>query len=151
MENKTNQDHNHINFKIPISGTRINDVIFHKHGTNAIYVVVDIFITATPLRLLHFFHGLLFGAAYIIFSVIYTMAGGTNNLNKPYIYGIIDWKSKPQVAVAYAVSCVFVGVPMIWLILYGLYRLRIMIYESCSKTTDIVNGHVHAEDMMTHL
>ena len=99
--------------------------IFHVHGSNALYVIIDIFITATPVRLLHVIHGMLYVVIYVVFSVIYTLSIG-----EP-IYHILDWKSKPGLAAAYAVPCMLIVVPLIWLILYGLYRLRLMIADRC--------------------
>ena len=126
--------------------------MFHEHGTNAIYVLIDIFITATPLVLLHFLHSVFYAALYILVSVIYTLAGGTNYANKPYIYSVLDWNSNPGVAAAYSVPLVIVGVPMIWLILYGLYRLRVlMAVKCCTKSNVLQEKSFDAEQRMTPL
>ena len=63
------------------------DAVAH-HGLNAVIVVIDIFITGMPIRVLHFYLSVLFGVAWSIFSIAYDFSGGTNFTDKPYIYAV---------------------------------------------------------------
>ena len=63
----------------------------------------------------------------MLFSVFYHLGGGTNALDKPYIYSPLSW-SDPGTAALYAVLSVFVGVPVIWMIMYSLYVLRVFVH-----------------------
>ena len=46
------------------------------HGLNSVSFLIDIFITARPVRIHHFYFGLLFGIYYMIFSLVYWVCGG---------------------------------------------------------------------------
>ena len=59
-----------------------------SHGLNAIFVMLDIWITAMPIRVLHFYAPMLFGVVYVIFSVIYDYSGATNAKGNTYIYRV---------------------------------------------------------------
>ncbi|KAI0224402.1 hypothetical protein LSAT2_024566 [Lamellibrachia satsuma] len=48
----------------------VHVVDVHTHAVNSAYVLVDTFISAFPLRLLHFYHGLTFAVVYIIFRLV---------------------------------------------------------------------------------
>ncbi|KAK2179397.1 hypothetical protein NP493_493g02005 [Ridgeia piscesae] len=51
------------------TGTTVHPVDWNTHCVNAAYVLVDTFITAIPLRLLHFYYGVTFGVIYCIFRL----------------------------------------------------------------------------------
>ncbi|KAJ8973480.1 hypothetical protein NQ317_006908 [Molorchus minor] len=69
---------------------------FYVHGSNSIVLLIDLLIIGHPVRLLHFIYPLLFGLAYIIFSVAYYFYD-TNRGGVGYVYAILDW-SKPLMA-----------------------------------------------------
>ncbi|BFZ08908.1 hypothetical protein BsWGS_11946 [Bradybaena similaris] len=100
------------------------------HGVNSLYVLLDIFIIATPVRLLHFIHPVIYGAAYIIFTVIYHVAHGTGPSSEPYIYKALDW-SNPGPAIGISLGSLIVAIPLIHLLQFGLYVLRVYILETC--------------------
>lgn len=93
------------------------------HGVNAVYVMVNLGVTSVPVRFYHFFHGVLFGIAYVIFTVIYYAAGGTNHQDKSYVYSVLDW-SDPGTTIAYSAASVLVAIPLCHFLLYGIYALR---------------------------
>ena len=69
-----------------------------------------------------------FIVVYCLFTVIYWAAGGTNHIDKGrYIYKVIDYSNNPGLAVGLFIGCLLVGAPLVQLILYGLYRLRVYI------------------------
>ena len=47
------------------------------HGLNSVSFLIDIFITARPVRIHHFYFAVMFGIYYMVFSIIYWQAGGT--------------------------------------------------------------------------
>ena len=59
------------------------------------------------------------------------IVAGTNALDKDYIYSVLDWSEDPGNSVLYTVLVAGVGLPVIWLILYGFYRLRLLMSEKC--------------------
>lgn len=59
------------------------------HGINAfVIILIDFWITAVPVRVLHFYLPVIFSICWVLFSVIYDYAGGTNYGDYPYIYSV---------------------------------------------------------------
>ena len=55
----------------------LDDINFMTHGMNAIYIILDLlFVTGVPVRLYHLIHPLIAGVVYLVFTVIYDVAGG---------------------------------------------------------------------------
>jgi hypothetical protein len=100
-----------------------------------LYVLLDLFITAVPVRIYHFIHGMTMNCVYLIFSAVYTLSGGTNALDQPYIYTVLDWNSDPVNGVLYGLLPALIGSPIIWLCVFGIYRVRIALYY-CIYTVD---------------
>lgn len=89
------------------------------------------FVTATPVRIYHAWFGMLYGVVYAIFTVIYYAAGGTNAQDEIYIYkGILDW-SNVGTTMMYVVLVIIPGTIVVQCLMYGLYRLRLLLYRCC--------------------
>lgn len=101
-----------------------------KHLLNGIYIMVTLFITAKPTRLLHFYQPIIYGVLYIIFSVIWHAAGGAP------IYPILDW-SKPGSASLYSILLALLGIPIVYILLYLCHLLRIYISFRCSEKNKV--------------
>ena len=120
------------NFLFVLSaGDPVDPVNFTVHAFNSIYILIDFFITAMPIRLLHFWHGILYGLLYVVFSIIYLGAGGTDKDGNNYIYGILDFFGKPATAFTVAALSVFVLAPLLWLLIYGIFNLRTFMSRKC--------------------
>jgi len=50
---------------------------FFLHGFNSLSFLIDIFVTARPTRVHHFYFAIIFGLWYMTFSLVYWAAGGT--------------------------------------------------------------------------
>lgn len=61
---------------------------------------------------------------------------GTNALDKEYIYKVLDWSEDPGKAVLYFLLTVFVGLPVIWLVLFVLFRIRLLIFSWCCASRE---------------
>lgn len=48
------------------------------HGLNSLVMVLLLFSSSQPSRLLHIYQPLIFGTIYMLFGVIYHFAGGTD-------------------------------------------------------------------------
>ncbi|XP_061168113.1 protein rolling stone-like [Saccostrea echinata] len=105
------------------SGGSVTVIDTLTHGVNAVYVLVNVSVSAIPIRIYHFFHGVVFGVTYVIFTVIYYAAGGTNHQNKSYIYSVLDWDD-PGITLAYCAAVGLVAMPLCHLMIYGIYALR---------------------------
>ncbi|KAK7490571.1 hypothetical protein BaRGS_00018174 [Batillaria attramentaria] len=102
------------------------------HLLNTVYVILDVCVTAMPVRLLHVIYVAAYTVAYLVFSLIYWAADGVNSDGEPYIYETLDW-SKPQRAAPVVVGAALVGVPLVHLLLWTLYMIRSAIHRNaCS-------------------
>lgn len=62
-----------------ISALQPVDVInVTTHVLNSVVSLFDFLLVAHPYRLLHFYWTLIYGLAYVLFTVIYYLAGGTD-------------------------------------------------------------------------
>ncbi len=95
---------------------------------NSILVFVDLFIIATPVRLVHVYQTILAGIYYILFSLIYYAAGGTDETGNPYIYDVLDWSDPGAAALVAFLGCL-AGLPLTWIAIFALYRVRCLIGE----------------------
>lgn len=103
-----------------IDGLNIN-----SHLTNGIMALLDVWISSTPVRILHMIYLQAFGAAYITFSGIYFAANGTNDQGQPFIYSALDYGNSPGLAAGIVVAVVLVMLPIIHLIFYLQYVFRV--------------------------
>ncbi|KAK2150481.1 hypothetical protein LSH36_403g01033 [Paralvinella palmiformis] len=103
----------------------VNYLDVSTHLVNSVYGFANLFIVASPLRVYHVVHLLAYGAAYIVFSVVLKYAADIS------AYRAVDW-SEPRTATM-ASFLGSIGIVALWLVLYGLYRARLAIYEAISR------------------
>ncbi|XP_041348270.1 protein rolling stone-like [Gigantopelta aegis] len=111
------------------STTTITAVDVGTHALNSVYVFINMVVIATPVRLYHVFHTMIYFLTYVLFSFIYHKSGGTSGTDKPYIYSILDWDSAPGTAVAYSCLMIFLAVPIAHVSLFLLYMLRVAVFN----------------------
>ncbi len=115
-----------------LAGWQLTLVDVSAHAVNSVYVICDICVTGVPVRLLHFYQSLIFGAVYAIFSIIYWRAGGRNWEDKDYIYPILDYNDHPTTAAIWWLI-LFACVAFFHILMYGIYRLRAYLYSRCAR------------------
>ncbi|CAD6996700.1 protein rolling stone [Ceratitis capitata] len=91
---------------------RYPTISFITHCLNSVFMLVDFWIVAFPLRLLHIIYWMMFPIIYYIFTVFYYLAGGTDEYGHHYVYPILDWTNPKRAATTFA------GVFVLYLI-YG--------------------------------
>lgn len=101
------------------------------------YVILDTFISARPIRIFQVYQPML----YIVVYAAFTYADQSSD-NKP-LYNFIDW-SDPEATLSFFVPVLFVAVPILHTILFGIHQFRnaIPAYESSSSNVDFVNNGV---------
>ncbi|XP_045493748.1 protein rolling stone-like [Colias croceus] len=67
------------------------------HGINSLVMFLLLISSTHSTRLVHLAHPLVLAAIYVIFGVIYYVAGGTDPYGNPYVYPVVDW-TKPGTA-----------------------------------------------------
>ncbi|XP_078585110.1 protein rolling stone-like isoform X2 [Branchiostoma floridae x Branchiostoma japonicum] len=101
----------------------MTDILHHL--CNGGIVLVDIFVSATPTRILHVIHPFAYSCVYNAFLVIYWVSGGFGITGTRWVYPMIDFSDdrwRPSVVFVYA--GLFVVVPVFHLLVFGLYKLR---------------------------
>ncbi|XP_013382251.1 protein rolling stone [Lingula anatina] len=103
----------------------LNIVNVTTHAVNSVFAFIDMLVTAIPIRILHAPGPMIYGATYLIFAPIYWAAGGLNEHGGTYIYPLLDYGNKLGLAIGSSLGTVFVAVPLVQLLLFGLYKLRL--------------------------
>lgn len=80
------------------------------HVCNSVLMVIDLFVTSIPFRLRNFWWCLSVVVLYLIFSLIYYVAGGLDRNGYHYIYKILDWKRPARTLLVCAGGLTFVTV-----------------------------------------
>lgn len=104
------------------------------HGINSVIIGLEFFLTAVPSRLYHYIYPLMYGLTYLIFSAIFYGAGNTN----PIYPNVLDW-SKPGQTAVICLLLGFVFMPLLQLLFFLMYKLRLFIYKQISSSDDDVN------------
>lgn len=102
---------------------------------NTVYVILNVMVTATPTRVYHFIHSIIFGLIFILFTVIYYFEGGTDDQGNRYIYDLLNWND-PGIATLASVVTIFVILPVAHVGYYGLYKLSTLYPDCNSKVVD---------------
>lgn len=89
-------------------------------------------INSYPVRLLHVIYPMMFGIMYVLFTVIYWLFDETNNVLYP---NILDW-NHPGKTIAIFLSFIFVFIPLLQLIWYGIYQLKLLLFRKM-KVADL--------------
>ena len=120
---------------------------FVKHLIVGIMAIVDLFLTAIPIRILHFIYSIIFIAIWSIFSGIYFAAGGTNYYGSRYIYKFLDYEENPFFAVTMGFVITFIIIPLIHSFVYCLYLVREGLLYLARKhcCSFIAGGFTHEE------
>jgi len=105
----------------------VSVIDINVHIMNTVLVILEFSISAFPVRLLHVVYVLCYGLAYVIFSVIY-WAIDHSNVMYP---GVLDWNA-PKTTAVVLVVLTFVGIPLLQLILFSIYQLRLYICARCA-------------------
>lgn len=95
-----------------------------KHAITSVYAVLSLAVSAKPVRLLHVYQALLFSVVYCVFSLVYQKAGGGA------IYTVLDWDKMPN-TVLLSLGSVLVMVPMVHVVMFTIYRSRVMAWSYC--------------------
>ena len=106
------------------SSHALDGVNVNTHLVNGIIALFDILFSGVPMRLLHVVYPVLFAASYAVFSGIYFATDGTNVNGDPFIYSVLDYESSPGSATGWVLVVVLVFVPIVHLLLFGLYTMR---------------------------
>ena len=96
-------------------------ITFFVHGLNFAVMVLDATITRAPYQFVYLWTAwLVYAIIYVLFTIIYFLAGGTNEYGMPWIYAVLDWGANAQSAGILAGLIVALVVPILGLLAYWL-------------------------------
>lgn len=100
-----------------------------KHALNGVCVLLNVCLTATPIRVCHFYQPVIVGFIYIVFTVIYQMSGGG------LIYTVVDW-TRPGATIGLILPLLFIAIPFAHAFCFGIYKARTAIANMCCRGGD---------------
>lgn len=101
------------------SGGAIEAIDVVMHGGNFGLVLLDFLIIQQPFYYAHVYMPIIFAAIYSLFTLVYYLAGGTNeDGTSPWIYKAVDWSGNPGGTTSLLGLIVLVGVPIIYSALF---------------------------------
>ena len=86
------------------------------------------------MRILHVYQPMIYGVLYIFVSLGYNLAG-----HDP-VYGLegpLDWRNKSTRTTIVSIVAVFVAVPIVHMITFALYKLRVCIATKCESKNEV--------------
>jgi len=116
-----------------IFGGKTSGLDVSTHLINSVFIVADVMLSATPVRILHVVYGWMLGFSYLLLTVIFWAAKGTNARNKPYIYSYLDYNESPGLSSGIVVCFVLVGQPLVQVLLFVMYKLRGFLGMKCGS------------------
>lgn len=105
----------------------MSDMSRLKHTLNTTFVVLDLLISAAPMRILHMLFAIMLGSIYSLFNAIYFLNDGTILEGRHYAYNVLNWKN-PAEAIVTCVLCIVQAI-LSQFILYEIYKLRSWIFR----------------------
>ena len=94
------------------------------HLINSILVLLELSLTAIPVRLLHAIYPFVYGMIYVLFALIYWSVD-----HKNVVYPFLDFGKSPGITAASILVIGFVVIPLLQLLIYGLYRLKLKLFH----------------------
>ena len=117
-----------------LAGGHISFLNIATHLINSVQVLIDLSIIGIPHRLLHTWLPVLYAVIFVIFSVAYWGVDDDN-----VIYEVLDYSGKPVTATVYVLVLVLIGIPLVHLMLFLLYWLRVTVHYKCCGQGDSVD------------
>lgn len=131
-------------------GEAVDGVNANTHLVNGIIALIDIFFSGIPVRVFHFIYATAFAATYAVFTGIYHATSSTNVRGDPFIYPVIDYENKPGSATGWVLAVVLVFVPLVHLLLFGVYTARFWLTYCLWARKEEVQGEQLGEDDPVH-
>ncbi|ESO91231.1 hypothetical protein LOTGIDRAFT_153662 [Lottia gigantea] len=113
----------------PLGGVNTDMEDVNIHVFNTILVLVDVSITAIPVRLYHVSYTIIAGGVYSVMYEVYWNVNKSRNVLYP---GLLDW-NKPEIATMVNFTLLFIVLPLLQFMFFGFYRLRLFIFEKIYK------------------
>lgn len=97
---------------------------FSLHGINAIIILLELCLSALPVRLVHCVFTHMFGVCYIVMSVLLYYFYS----DKPIYPEVLDW-SAPGRTAGIVCGLMLIAVPLVQLLLFCIYKIRVYVFR----------------------
>ncbi|XP_063823649.1 protein rolling stone-like [Ostrinia nubilalis] len=115
----------------------INEVLdVFTHGINSVVMFILMMTSNLSIYLVQFVYPMALMLVYMIFSIIYYYAGGTNQNGDRWIYPVLDW-SEPSTAVG-SVFLALVMIISIYILVFFMTLLRDLLTRRFRHTTLLI-------------
>ena len=98
----------------------------HIHGITLLIMIIDLFITKTPVHLLHFVYTCVIGLFYVLFTYILFAADVEDE-----VYNFLKWGESPGTAAGMGIGFAILGGVIGQLVAWSLHHLRKWLFKSC--------------------
>ncbi|VDP72156.1 unnamed protein product [Echinostoma caproni] len=98
-----------------------------KHSLTAILAILDVCLSAIPMRLIHVVYPLLVGIFYSLFSYVFWLSGGIGPFNVGQVYPGLNW-SHPSTAILTCLCVILVSF-LVQILLYLIYYARVRLSQ----------------------
>ncbi|KAK7083844.1 hypothetical protein SK128_024376 [Halocaridina rubra] len=115
------------------------------HIINSVYVIIDLWVVASPIRIYHFYIPFTFMVVYLIFTLIYWAVGGKTPEGSTAIYPIMDWDNL-KVTIPFVVCCAVFS-PVMQGIVWLIYQARLAVRDNCCGGKSVGAGIPHENTM----
>ena len=101
---------------------------FYIHAIGIIIAVLDLLMSAFPVRILHFIYPLLYMLAYGLLNLILHWTGVNSQ-----VYNVLDWEANVGLAAGIIAAFILVLPFIVQCILFGFYCIRFAIHNCLGK------------------
>lgn len=98
---------------LDFDGGNIDALSPFTHGVNFVIALADCLVAGIPMRLTQMWLTLAIALVYVIFTIIYDVAGGKAGPD-PYIYEVLNWTDDAGEATLYACLVCLVAFPIVF-------------------------------------
>ncbi|KAG5274251.1 hypothetical protein AALO_G00134010 [Alosa alosa] len=108
----------------PVSHHPIRPFSINLHVVNSAQVLLELFLSATPVHLVHYVYLLAAGVLYLLFVLVFWLGGFTNMNGQPYVYRVLDFGGNPVLATLCTLGFSLVCLPLFHFVLWNVHLLR---------------------------
>lgn len=111
--------------------TIIGMLDFPRHVLYLFLMMVDTFASHIPVRLWHVMYAYIFGACYVVFTVVFILTEIKIDLSQdPEVYPSLEFGDKPLIYTAYLSVFLIAGFPVAQIFFYLIYKFRACLVSS---------------------
>ncbi|XP_045130755.1 uncharacterized protein LOC123515920 isoform X2 [Portunus trituberculatus] len=110
------------------SDESLNEIGINTHIMPALYILLDVAVSATPRRLVHVYQPIIFVFSYVFFNLMYYLCGGLDYLGRPALYPFMDW-TQPGSTIGIMFVSIFGVIPFLHAVICLLCASRINMWR----------------------